>query len=236
MDITTTTPDHTATFPVITEEEYETLQQTHTESTPSSSGLLTNICTPHHPNHHLQPISLFSGDLLCTQNSESSNAAKTTEEQAEGTEERILNMTVVHSCTMDPTSDPIQHETNECVLQTKAAKLIQNVTGLTTILSELDFLRAKLIAKKSQNKHPSETQKEEYIQLLEKVHESVISAKHTAQQVIKKFEQDFYKSHGTFPDGERQDYKQLRKQLDSAKYVCSIQSDGHCTGSTMVHV
>ena len=224
MDITTTTPDHTATFPEITEEEYETLQQTHTESTPSSSGLLTDTCTPHHPNHHLQPISLFSGDLLCTQNSESSNAAKTTEEQAEGTDERILNMTVVHSCTMDPTSDPIQHETNECVLQTKAAKLIQKVTGHTTILSELDFLRAKLKAKKSQNKHPSETQKEEYIQLLEKVHQTVISAKHTAKQVIKKFEQDFYKSHGTFPDRERQDYKQLRKQLDYAKYVCSIWS------------
>ena len=140
-------------------------------------------------------------------------------------DEHIANLTVQPTC--DSTSEQNESTSTEgpiCKLQTKAAKLIERVTGPTKILSEFDFLRAKLKLKKAQNKQPSEAQKEEYTELLEKLHHTVLTAKHTAKQGVKEFEQSYYNLHSYFPDKDAQEYKQLRKRLDYAKYLCSTWS------------
>ncbi len=174
MDNTTTNLNHTATFPELTEDEYETMQPIDTQSTPSNSGISTSTYTPC-ANHQMQPISLFARHLPSTATSESSTSSvsviETTEKQDEGTYEHILNMTVYHT----PTAPSLVESTpeQESVLQTKAAKLIQRVTGHTATLLEFDFLRANLKAKKSQNLRPSEDQKEEYISLLGNLHRSI---------------------------------------------------------------
>lgn len=124
--------------------------------------------------------------------------------------------------TRESTPDPLEATTETPTVQTKAAKLIQKVTGHTTLLSEFDFLRAKLKAKKFHNEHLSKTQIEEYIQLLE--NQTVLSAKHKTKQAIKDFEQDYYRLHCAFPEQETPAYKKLRKQLDYAKIVCSTWS------------
>lgn len=210
---TDTTPDQT--FTELTETEYETLQQTDTESIPSttSSEFVTSSL---HSNHH---ISLLSKDL-CVEISKSSSF-NVPEEQEEDTDEHILNMTVEQSCTIDPTPETFEEEAK---LQTKAAKLIQRVTGQTQAVLEFDFLRNKLKLLKAQNKRPSHNQKDEYTHLVEKLHQSVISIKDSARKNVRKFEQDFYDLHGTFPGIENTDSKQLRKKLDYAKYICSIWS------------
>ncbi len=202
---TDTTPGQT--FTELTENEYETLQQTDTESTLSSTGSEFVTSSPHsNSNHH----TLLTKDLhVEISNSSSFNVP---EEQEEDTDEHILSMTVEQSYTIDPTPETVEQEAK---LQTKAAKLIQRVTGQTQALLEFDFLRNKFKLLKAQNKRPSQNQKEEYANLLEKLHHIVISIKDVARKNVRKLEQDFY---STFPGVENTDNKQLRKKLDYAKY------------------
>ncbi len=122
----------------------------------------------------------------------------------EGEEQVILN------CSQTENEPDIQ----DSVLLTKAANAIKRVTGLFQTLVEFDFLRQKL---KEYNKRPSETQKEEYTDLLGTLHTTVISKLKQLKRDIKKYETDHYNKYNGFPDISTPDYSQLRQSLHRTK-------------------
>lgn len=139
MDTTCPSSNHTATFQELTEEEFETLQHDYTPSTPLNSGSSSNACTPHHTTNNMQPISLFTD-----RSQSSSTALETTGITLSGSsqgepsliDENIMDLTVRSLCDCAPNPVQTSSDTGKPTLQTKAAKLIQKVTGHTTLLSE----------------------------------------------------------------------------------------------------
>ena len=110
-------------------------------------------------------------------------------------------------------------------LLTKAARAIERVTGSTQTLIEFDFLRHKLKGLRSKKKTPSGSQKEEYTDLLAKLHTTTNSKIYQLKQEIRRFEKDFYNKHNGFPDISTPSYNELRKTLQRGKSLLSNWDD-----------
>lgn len=148
MDSTLQNPEYTTPFQETTE-EFENLQNPQIPITPSTASnfLLANISTPHQsPDLNMQARTLFTDSPLISQ---SVDVTRTKSSQVCG--EHIVNLTVQPTCgsALEHDETSTSNDGPICTFQTKAAKMIQKVTWHTKVLSEFDFLRAKLKLKKA---------------------------------------------------------------------------------------
>ena len=130
---------NTTRFQELTEEEYEAIAHTASQTPPATSNQLpSHSCTPQQAVSSLQPKTLFNVDLPVT-----TSARKTADvDPAEQTcDDQVLDV-IVH-CTVHSNDD----NSTATTLQTKAGNLLLKVIGNGNTLTEFDFLRAKLKAK-----------------------------------------------------------------------------------------
>ena len=190
---TTTSTSADNQFPELTEEEYEAIIPTHT----------------HIDSIHDIPL---TPDLLTAQRLD----IIPVEEEIQVLVNFAGNYQTPHKQDGDQTPHP-----RDGILSTKAATAIERVTGPNKILTEFDFLRVKLKCYKTKNEQPSDIQKEEYINLLDKLHDIVDVEIRRLKEDIKMFEKDYYNKHNAFPSMSIPEYKLNRKKLNNAKYLTS---------------